>query len=238
MNTIRGSSNKVVLGGEHYQGQQQQGHSGRWTPSGAAATKLFWEVNTIRGSSNSHSGRWTLLRAAATRSYWEVNTIRDKVNLGGEHYSVSGPVATTLIWGWTLPGGWGNKVCPGGECYRELQQQSIQEVNSRTQSEAAATWSTYEVSTETSNTAATVNLNSEHTIWNSCNSQSGTEYSRTEGGAVSGVGELYTQNSQPSPLGITQSNSKETLEKTKDETGKLGQWIQFWLKMFEVQGAT
>ena len=104
VNTIRSSSNKVVLGGEHYQEQQQQSCSGRWTLSGAAATKLFWEVNTIRGSSHSHSGRWTLLGAAATRSYWEVNTIRDKVNLGGEHYSASGPVATTLIWGWTLPG--------------------------------------------------------------------------------------------------------------------------------------
>ena len=37
MNTIRGSGNKVVLGGEHYQGQQQQS---------------FWEVNSITGSSN------------------------------------------------------------------------------------------------------------------------------------------------------------------------------------------
>ena len=54
--TVSGAAATVILGDEHYQGQQQQ-------------------------------------------PFWEVNTIRDKVNLGGEHYSVLGAVATTLIWG-------------------------------------------------------------------------------------------------------------------------------------------
>ena len=99
VNIIRGSSNKVILGGEHYLGQQQHGHSGRWTLSGAAATWSFWEMNTIRGSGNMVILGGEHYQGQQQQSFWEVNTIRDKVNLGGEHYSVLGAAATTLIWG-------------------------------------------------------------------------------------------------------------------------------------------
>ena len=68
--------------------------------------------------------------AAATTLIWEVNTIR-----GLRQQSQSR-----------------RRTLPGAAT-------SIREVNSRTLSGAAATWSTYKVNTETSNTAATVNLN-------------------------------------------------------------------------------